>query len=778
MPLLSRRRVRTGLLFSLLLAAVAAVICWIETPFRVFNALVLSSPDYGFPSLSPDEEFREVATRLVQTSHQFHGQRQLDELRARLERVGDDRTERCELLTAIAADLIRLGETGEGVKTIDEALAIAEEPNQRHLLPFVHRQRMTVYLRLAEEQNCVAQHCQHSCIYPIQRGGIHQRRHAAEEARRSLRAYLATNPPQAEGLPWLENVLAMILGEYPNSVPPDELLPVFQPPESAGFPRFVDVAREAGLARLSVAGGVACGDVNQDGLLDLVSTSSGPFEPLMLFHGRDDGKFVDRAQEAGVHGQLGGLHCELVDYDNDGLLDIFVPRGGWFRLEGRIRNSLLRNQGDGTFRDVTREAGLAYPAYPTQTAVWGDFDNDGDLDLFIGNEAPTEFYGLGRGDFPSQYFVNNGDGTFTDQTRSAGLYLVRWVKGAAAGDYDNDGDLDLYVSSHSLWDHRRYGENFLFRNDGDGTFTDVAAEMGVTRPWQSFACWFFDYNHDGWLDLLVVPYGQDIDGDDHTKFAVRDARGQPHGGEAPRLYRNERGAGFTDVTVECGLDHPYLAMGSCFGDLDNDGYLDVYLGTGGPEYETLVPNIMLRNDAGRRFIDVTVAGGFGHLQKGHGVSFADLDNDGDQDVYADMGGFYTGDKFTTALFANPGNKNRFLKISLVGQSTNRFGVGARVSVRVDGPDGERTFHHAMGCVPRFGSVPDRLEVGLGRAERIAGIDVWWPTSGERQSFGQAPLDSWIRIREGQADFEQVPLKRLDFDRHMRAALETVDGDES
>ena len=166
----------------------------------------------------------------------------------------------------------------------------------------------------------------------------------------------------------------------------------------------------------------------------------------------------------------------------------------------------------------------------------------------------------------------------------------------------------------------------MYRNNGDGTFTDVAPELGMTEPSRrSFATWFFDYDNDGWLDLLVVSYEGSV------ADLAAEALGRPHTGARPRLYHNNGDGTFTDKAVELGLNHMYLPMGANFGDLDNDGWLDIYLTTGDPDYQSLMPNVMLRNDAGRRFQNVTTSGGFGHLQKGHGIAFADLDNDGDHD---------------------------------------------------------------------------------------------------------------------------------------------------
>ena len=208
----------------------------------------------------------------------------------------------------------------------------------------------------------------------------------------------------------------------------------------------------------------------------------------------NDGTFSDMTSESGLEGLISGLNLVHADYNNDGFLDLLVLRGAWLNAEHP--NSLLRNNGDGTFADVTEAAGLLAPA-PTQTAAWGDYDNDDWVDLFIGNEsAETTTY-------PCRLFHNNGDGTFTDVAADAGVAVVGFVKGVVWGDYDNDGQLDLFVTQ--LLAHQ---PNRLFHNDGplaDGTwsFRDVAIEAGVQGPPVSFPTWFFDYDNDVWDDLFV-----------------------------------------------------------------------------------------------------------------------------------------------------------------------------------------------------------------------------------------------------------------------------------
>ena len=423
------------------------------------------------------------------------------------------------------------------------------------------------------------------------------------------------------------------------------------------------------------------------------------------------------------------------DYDNDGDVDIYALRGAWMERYGRIRNSLLRNDGNGSFADVTRSAGVE-EYLPTQAAVWGDFDNDGHVDLYVGNETTAALSAR------SSLYSNRGDGTFVEVAAGAGVTNDRFAKAVAAGDYDNDGDLDLYVSNR--------GVNRLYRNTGDATFHDVAAHAGVTGPHFSFVSWFFDYDNDGWLDLFVNGY----DGTVHD--VARDTLGFDHGGTVPALYRNNGDGTFTDVAAQMGLQHVYLAMGANFGDLNGDGFLDIYLGTGKPSYETVVPNAMLLNVDGSRFENVSVESGFDRLEKGHGIAFNDIDHDGDTDVYHQLGGMFPGDRSGNALQMNPGAGGRFLKLVLRGTRSNRLGLGVRIQVDLDTPHGGRVIHRAAGIVSGFGgSSIARQEIGLGDATRIARLSLWWPASDTRSEYRDVPLDAMIAITEGEPEFEQL-----------------------
>ncbi len=772
-----RRKITRGLLLVAIvpgltvLAAATARRIWPAPSERIQTGLllhVLRPAPFSFPEMTPAQEFREVATRLRASDNEFLGEVPYRKVEEQL--ASDDLSagKRCQLQGELARHLLRLGKTSAAVTAIEEAvLRSRSDASVSSHLPSMLRIQAIVHLRQAEQQNCIDRHCCQSCIFPIERGGVHQRRSAATRARRALEEYLQSNPDDKVGMSWILNVLNMTLGEYPDGVPEAYRLDASSWASTATVDRFVDIAPQVRLNRLSLAGGVAVDDFDGDGRLDIVSSTTDPDGPLALYRNRGDGHFENTARQAGLADQLGGLHCEFTDYNNDGLLDIFVLRGAWFGPTGRIRNSLLKNQGDGTFLDITRQAGLAEPACPTQTGVWGDFDNDGHLDLYVGNESLDEVIGLGAARYPSQLFRNNGDDTFTDVAEAAGVAAPAWVKGAAAADYDSDGDLDLYVSVYAT-DDAQAGRNRLYRNNGDLTFTDVAEEMGVIEPMRSFATWWFDYDNDGWIDLFVCPFSPRPVPTILNDF-VRDRRGQPFRGDTPRLYRNRQGRGFEDVAASSGLKHPYFVMGCSFGDIDNDGFLDIYLGTGAPAYEAIVPNILLRNDRGGGWRDVTTVAGVGHLQKGHGIAFADFDNDGDQEIYADLGGFFPGDKYTKALFLNPGRGERFLVLKLVGRRSNRLAYGARVAVETETDAGPVALYRWVGAISSFGSTPSRLEIGLGQAKRITRLEITWPASGRKQTFFDVPMNQLVRITEGETVLDVMALPEIDFESHLRAA---------
>ncbi|HEY3741248.1 MAG TPA: FG-GAP-like repeat-containing protein [Bryobacteraceae bacterium] len=528
---------------------------------------------------------------------------------------------------------------------------------------------------------------------------------------------------------WLLNLAYMLEGRYPAAVPAEWLIAPATPPPAMPGLHFRDVAAAAKLISRGMAGGAIAEDFDGDGLIDVAISSMDDCVPLKLFHNNGDGTFTDRAKEAGLRNQTGGLNMIQTDYNNDGCIDILVLRGGW---EFPRRKSLLRNNCDGTFADVTDQAGLATRLSQTQTAVWADIDNDGKLDLFVGNE-----------DGPPQLFLNKGDGTFTDIAQQAGVARTAMTKAIVAADYDNDGFVDFYLSNYN-------GENFLYHNNGDRTFTEVAAQAGVQDPWSSFGAFFFDFDNDGWPDLFVTGYCMSVD------EWVRGYVGLQRKCESSKLYRNLHNGKFTDVSKEAGLDKAMMAMGHNFGDIDNDGYLDFYLGSGNPSYATAVPNLMFHNEGGKRFTDVTVPSGTGILPKGHGIAFADFSNQGKQDLLVIMGGAVRGDVHNLRLFENPGNGNDWINIHLTGVKSNRVAIGARITLTVTNQGaGTRTISRTVGSGGSFGANPFTQEIGLGKAAQIDSVEIWWPASGTKQKFTGVQKNQFIEIEE----LAKAPRKR-------------------
>jgi hypothetical protein len=187
-----------------------------------------------------------------------------------------------------------------------------------------------------------------------------------------------------------------------------------------------------------------------------------------------------------------------------------------------------------------------------------------------------------------------------------------------------------------------------------------------------------------------------------------------------------------------------------FGDFDNDGWLDLYTGTGDPDLATLVPNRAFRNADGKLFQDVTTSSGLGNLQKGHAISFADIDNDGDQDIYTVIGGAYTDDTYRCALFENPGHGNHWITLKLEGTKSNRSAMGARIKVVVKTPTGERTIYKTVSSGASFGASPLRQEIGLGAAQAIQSVEILWPTTGQTQMLKNLAMDRFYKVREGEA----------------------------
>jgi tetratricopeptide (TPR) repeat protein len=610
------------------------------------------------------------------------------------------------------------GEMRDAIAQFEAARAIAQS-DVPAAVPDLIQSLGVAHLHKAEMDNGLYRAPGDRCLLSVRGGTALQKTEDFDKAVGYFGRLLGTRADDVEAK-WLLNVGYMSTGGYPGLVSPGHLLPPadFASPEDVG--RFVDISAKAGVDSFSSAGGVIVDDFDNDGQLEILTSNFDSCGVMKLFRRGADGVFVDRAAQAGLAEQLGGLNLLQTDYDNDGFRDVLVLRGGW---ELAQRKSLLRNNGDGTFTDVTVASGLAKPATSTQTAAWTDIDNDGWLDLFVGNE-----------DAPSQLFRNRGDGTFEDIAPSAGVARTAFTKAVHAGDYDNDGFPDLYVSNLR-------GANFLYHNNRDRTFTEVGASAGVTGADRGFPAWFFDYDNDGRDDLFVSSYFLSIE--ENARSYLR----MPLNAKTLKLYRNLGNGRFEDATVQAGLAKVFMPMGSNFGDIDNDGFLDIYLGTGSPSYAALKPSVLLRNKDGKSFVDVTASSGTGEMHKGHGVAFADLDNDGDEEIVFKVGGATPGDAHVFRLFDNPGHGNDWIGVNLVGVKTNRAAIGARITVTVEGAGGPRSIYRTVNSGGSFGASPLQQHIGLGKAARNVVVEVFWPVSNTRQRFANVPKNQVVEIRE-------------------------------
>lgn len=661
-----------------------------------------------------------------------------------LKRVPEGETERERLTreSLLSVELLQAGLTEEAIAVIEsvrDRMSQMPGADQSQMMEGVRRVHALAYLRLGEQENCLLHHAPESCILPIATEAVHRLPRGSQRAALEYTALLDEVNPDELGWRWLLNLAHMTLGTYPAGVPQKYLIPPQAFAAEYDIGRFKNVAGALGIDMNGTAGGVAVEDFDLDGDLDILASSWNLHDQVRYYENQGDGTFADRTEEAGIDGIVGGLNVVHADYNNDGYADVLVLRGAWYGRYGDQPNSLLRNNGDGTFSDVTFEAGI-FSQHPTQTAAWADYDGDGWLDLFIGNETTS------GNSHPSELFRNNGDGTFTDVSAEAGVQVRVYAKGVVWGDVDNDGRPDLYISTFS-------GPNFLFRNEGPDEsgawrFRDIAGSAGVDGPDRSFPTWMFDYNNDGWEDIFVSGYsaqGADV---------ASEYLGLPHQGAFPRLYRNNGDGTFTDVAGQVGLHRIMMTMGCNFGDLDNDGFLDFYVGTGNPDLRNLMPNRLFRNAAGQRFQEITTSAGLGHLQKGHGVSFADFDQDGALDVYAVIGGAYVGDAYRNALFLNPGQEAGHVGLHLVGVRSNRFAIGTRVRARFMDGGKEREVFRTVTTGSSFGSNPLRVHLGIGSAESIAEVELLWP-SGEKQVFRDLQRNTDYRITEGNPDPERL-----------------------
>lgn len=489
--------------------------------------------------------------------------------------------------------------------------------------------------------------------------------------------------------------------------------------------KFTDIAVVAGVDKVDRGRGSSWLDYDGDGDLDLFSV--GIQVPHSLYRNDGDGAFQEVAEQLGLADPHGGWGASRADFDNDGDPDLYVTRDAW---EGGAPNSLYRND-SGRFVDIAPEAGAADPG-ASFTATWGDYDLDGYLDLYVAN-------GVTGDGGKNSLLHNEKNGTFIDVAPRAGVADPGKTIGSAFGDYDADGLPDLYSVNIS-------GPNRLYHNEGDGTFTDVAVPAGVHYPLEGgYVTFFFDYNNDGHLDLFVAVMSAF---EDVLNSAVEGRAIEPN---RPFLYQNNGDGTFTDVAVPAGLGLSFGTMGIGVGDVDNNGYPDIYLANGGPKMYRLEANTFFLNQGDGSFIDVTEAAGVGNLGKGHGATFADFDYDGDLDLYAGLGGHYDGDIWPNSLYRNDGASGHYLGVETVGTTGNRDGVGARVAAF----SGTHRVYAEMASGYGFGSSnAPILHLGLGGQSRVDRLEIRWP-GGREQRWTDVPADCIIRVTEGEDHYQIV-----------------------
>jgi hypothetical protein len=474
---------------------------------------------------------------------------------------------------------------------------------------------------------------------------------------------------------WLTDIAKFFILSAPG------FLFLFSAPASEVFASFTNVTHLAGLDRhqlipFAQGGGVALADYDNDGDLDL-------FLPFLVkgqnrfFQNNGNGTFKDITGQIRVRGVMGAY---FADFDNDSDLDLLTTNFN-------EPNSLYKNNGDGSFTEVTASSGLGHKTEGTFSAAIGDYDQDGDLDIFVVN---TSLY-------IDQFYLNNGDGTFVDVSAKVGLNdSGDYGLAVCALDFDNDGFLDIYVAND-------FGDDVLYHNNRDGTFTDVSKRADISKPYNAMGVAVGDYDNDLDLDLYVTNGGPNV------------------------LYRNNGDGTFTNVAKETGVEDPEgIGWGTVFFDYDNDGFLDLYVVNGDilaikPEGNSdwpnkSGPNKLYRNQGNGAFEDVTKKEGVGKAGKGRGVAVGDIDNDGFLDIYVvnvDRHG---------VLYRNNGNQNHWLQIKPQNAYLSLW-LGARVKLIAGGLSQLREIYASDSYLSQSSTT---AHFGLGQNRKAEIVEISWP----------------------------------------------------
>ncbi len=496
-------------------------------------------------------------------------------------------------------------------------------------------------------------------------------------------------------------------------------------PSSAADYEFVDAGTIFGHLKAHFGRGHAWGDLDGDGLYDLITGSHD--RGLMAFRQISPLNFERVDGSIGLANSIPLYGILILDFDRDGDNDVFLNHVGFSDVVIPSSTGFMRNRGDGTFWDATASAGVR--SFGEGFALVAlDYDKDGWIDVYVVNH-----------DSPNILFRNDTQGGFVDMTETAGVGGVDGRRGrstsATSLDFDRDGWMDIFVSQRDVPDSIHVtGNNHLYRNQGDGTFIDVSEAAGLRGYGNDFVTSAGDVDGDNWTDLYVATFNFGPNGFPETEIPNR-------------LYINNHDGTFRDVSVESGTNYAFGTMGLAVDDHDNDGLLDIYVGTGGPFELQVEEQIFYWNRGNLVFTNSVVPKGLFDDARGHGSSMFDYDRDGDLDIFASLGGHSEGSEHLDVLYLNSGGPAHWLEVQLVGDDCPLEGLGARVVVTVEGREIWRWVRSSAGF--------DSFEVphvwfGIGDAESIDQLEVTWPC-GRVQTVNAPGIDQHLELSELGAD---------------------------